>query len=378
LLLMFIAAALGAIAIQLAMDDGPNENDVITEYIGMQVMQQVGATQTAEAIPTETLPPSTPLATPSPTNTLRPPPTFEPPTATVPPTDTPTVTPTATLDLGADIEGLIDPATATPPPGATGTPECQPREDWELRYTVQINDSLATIAEQYSTFASDLALGNCLENPNLIVEGQVLRVPGQAPPPVDQVECVTWEAVTPFDGSVTVPGNSTITFNWRGPESPRALIRINRPDGTQFEDMLELRQNYTINAVEELPGGGTYTWQIVALDLNFQQLCDQGGPWTFIKESGPTNTPTWTPSPALLVAAFTQDAITGPAPLTVQFINQTQGQGLTYNWNFGDGNTSAERNPQYTYATAGTFVVTLNVTDQFGQTGFATSLVVVQ
>ncbi|MFN0032037.1 MAG: PKD domain-containing protein [Flavobacteriales bacterium] len=49
------------------------------------------------------------------------------------------------------------------------------------------------------------------------------------------------------------------------------------------------------------------------------------------------------------------------APLTVEFTNQSVG-GVTYDWNFGDGNTSTATNPTHTYAAAGTYIVCLKAT----------------
>lgn len=45
-------------------------------------------------------------------------------------------------------------------------------------------------------------------------------------------------------------------------------------------------------------------------------------------------------------------------PSTIQFINSSE-NGLTYLWNFGDGTTSTELNPNHTYQTAGFFNVSL-------------------
>ncbi|HQQ13010.1 MAG TPA: PKD domain-containing protein [Bacteroidales bacterium] len=45
--------------------------------------------------------------------------------------------------------------------------------------------------------------------------------------------------------------------------------------------------------------------------------------------------------------------------MTVQFQNESVGQGLTYLWNFGDGSTSAEMHPQKTYAAGGMYEVSL-------------------
>ena len=56
-------------------------------------------------------------------------------------------------------------------------------------------------------------------------------------------------------------------------------------------------------------------------------------------------------------------ATTGCGSLTVNFINNTTGGGSnSYLWNFGDGNTSTQQTPSYTYTTPGTYTVTLTAT----------------
>src|SRR5207249_1197020 len=47
--------------------------------------------------------------------------------------------------------------------------------------------------------------------------------------------------------------------------------------------------------------------------------------------------------------------------------------GFSYLWNFGDGSTSSVQNPTHTYAAAGTYAVTLQVTDKDGGIGSASS-----
>jgi len=222
---------------------------------------------------------------PSPTNTLLPPPTFEPPTATPTPSPVPSLTPTPTISLNIEIAGLHGAETPTP----TSTPGCTPREDWHLTYTVQFDDTLSAIADRYGTWVDELAAANCITDKNLIVVGQVLRVPGDAHPQQPEVECVPWEVLTPFNGSVTVPADGTITFNWRGPLAPINLIRIYRPDGTVYERVIELRQNETIDLNTYLPQEGFYTWYVYPLGRDFKQIqCLEGGPWTFYKpESSP-------------------------------------------------------------------------------------------
>ncbi|NDJ78016.1 MAG: LysM peptidoglycan-binding domain-containing protein [Chloroflexi bacterium] len=235
-------------------------------------------TQTLAA--TETIPPYTPLPSLTPSQTLKPPPTFEPPTPTPTASTVPSQTPTPTVNIEVSIPGLRGAESPTP----TSTPGCEPRDDWQLTYTVQMDDSLSSIADRYGTWVDELAEGNCITDKNLIVIGQVLRVPGDTQPTVPEYECVAWEALTPFNGTTTVPTTGSLTFNWRGPQAPKYLLRIYRPDGTTYEQLVELRMNDTVDIATNLPMEGTYTWYVYPLDENFAQItCLEGGPWTFYK-----------------------------------------------------------------------------------------------
>ncbi|PAJ72523.1 hypothetical protein CJF42_20745 [Pseudoalteromonas sp. NBT06-2] len=60
------------------------------------------------------------------------------------------------------------------------------------------------------------------------------------------------------------------------------------------------------------------------------------------------------------------DFTTSADLLTVNFIDNSSdpdGQLIGWLWSFGDGNTSTEQNPVYTYESAGTYAVSLTVTD---------------
>lgn len=240
---------------------------------------------TETPLPTETIPPYTPLPTLTPTQTLKPPPTFEPPTATPTASTVPTITSTPTTSLNVSVPGLRGAESPTP----TSTPGCEPRPDWQLTYTVKFDDTLSAIADIYGTWPDTLADGNCIMDKNLISIGQVLRVPGEAHPVVPEYDCVAWELYTPFNGMTTVPTTGSLTFNWRGPVAPKYLIRIHRPDGSQYEQLVELRQSDTINVMEQLSQGGQYTWYVYPLGNDFLQIpCTEGGPWVFYKEESPT------------------------------------------------------------------------------------------
>lgn len=60
-------------------------------------------------------------------------------------------------------------------------------------------------------------------------------------------------------------------------------------------------------------------------------------------------------------AAFDRLPVAGPAPLTVQFTDRSNGAPLTWSWDFGDGTTSTLQTPTHTYTAAGTYVVKLTV-----------------
>ena len=53
------------------------------------------------------------------------------------------------------------------------------------------------------------------------------------------------------------------------------------------------------------------------------------------------------------------------APVTINFTDTSSGDGLTYLWNFGDGQTSSQPNPSHTFQ-AGVWEVTLTVTNDNG------------
>jgi len=75
-------------------------------------------------------------------------------------------------------------------------------------------------------------------------------------------------------------------------------------------------------------------------------------------------------------ADFTINSRTGCTPIKMQFTDlSTTAPGTTitsWRWDFGDGGTSTQRNPQYTYRTPGNFTVTLTITNDKGCTKLVT------
>lgn len=66
------------------------------------------------------------------------------------------------------------------------------------------------------------------------------------------------------------------------------------------------------------------------------------------------------------IANFTATPLSGTVPLTVNFSDQSEGVIDTWQWNFGDGTTSDEQNPEHIYTEVNIFTVTLTVTGPGG------------
>ena len=79
-------------------------------------------------------------------------------------------------------------------------------------------------------------------------------------------------------------------------------------------------------------------------------------------------------------SSFNLSTVGGEAPLQVNFTNTSQtgnGATISYYWDFGDGETSSEENPVHIYNQAGTYIVNLTTTSNWGETRTSRATVVV-
>jgi PKD repeat protein len=68
----------------------------------------------------------------------------------------------------------------------------------------------------------------------------------------------------------------------------------------------------------------------------------------------------WTPPDCPDVEAdFSGTPTSGDAPLTVDFTDETTNGPTSWAWDFGDGGTSTEQNPEHVYTTPGVYTVSL-------------------
>ncbi|WP_292347091.1 PKD domain-containing protein [Methanoregula sp. PtaB.Bin085] len=66
------------------------------------------------------------------------------------------------------------------------------------------------------------------------------------------------------------------------------------------------------------------------------------------------------------VANFSANTTSGDSPLGVQFTDTSTGNPTSWNWLFGDGNSSVERNPSHIYVAAGSYNVSLTAANAGG------------
>lgn len=103
-------------------------------------------------------------------------------------------------------------------------------------------------------------------------------------------------------------------------------------------------------------------------------------------QSGMLLDPTVGPQPATgfrvavatapITADFSFSPSSGAWPLTVQFVDLTQGGPSGWAWNFGDGGTSISQNPVHTFNSANTFTVSLTATGPGGSSATNHSITV--
>lgn len=73
------------------------------------------------------------------------------------------------------------------------------------------------------------------------------------------------------------------------------------------------------------------------------------------------------------VASFVANSTSGSAPFPVQFIDVSTNTPTVWVWSFGDGGYSTSQNPTHTYSSAGTYSVSLTVTNADGTTNITRS-----
>jgi LysM repeat protein len=105
------------------------------------------------------------------------------------------------------LDGLLNYAVVIPEPQIV-EPECVPDTAFfDNPYVIQPGDTIYGLAQEYGAFTNDIVAANCIDNPALIVPGQIINLPPApaTPEPVPPVEIVEEPVAPPEPAEQTGP-----------------------------------------------------------------------------------------------------------------------------------------------------------------------------
>lgn len=263
--------------------------------------------------------------------------------------------PRATLASGVSGEVLLPPAsTPTPTPAptptststSTPTPTSIPTETPGalIVHVVQRGENLFRIALKYNTTVEAIAAANDIRNPQLIYVGQRLIIPqgGGTTSPLVPKAVISG----PTSGLV----GETLSFS--GADSTD-------PDGHIVSYVWDFGDGTTgsgVNVTHSYSMAGSYKVTLT--------VTDNGGSGDSATHTVQINEPTSKNQPPKAVIRGPTSGLVGET-LSFSGSDSTDSDGriVSYAWDFGDGTTGSGVNVTHVYTTAGSYQVTLTVTD---------------
>ena len=126
-----------------------------------------------------------------------------------------------------------------------------------------------------------------------------------------------------------------------------------------FGDGTTAWENATSTTSHTYPFPGTYTVSLTVGNISGQANVTKAD---YIRVS---------PSGSPPGAWFTASPMAGYEPLLVRFTDRSMGNPSAWQWDFGDGNTSSERNPNHTYTAKGQYHPTLTALNSGGNSSYS-------
>ena len=165
------------------------------------------------------------------------------------------------------------------------------------------------------------------------------------------------EAISPVDGVDNLELSDVLS--WTCNDSNEDSLQYDIYLGTSNSPPIAYNGSYSTEYVYNLSNyDTTYYWKVVARD--FDGAIGESDVYHF----------TTRPEHPLPVVGFVSNTQSGAAPLTVRFFDTSYYLDNTsdWNWAFGDGGNSSEQNPIHTYNDEGIYNVTLEVSNEWGNT----------
>ncbi|MCX7767686.1 MAG: PKD domain-containing protein [Flavobacteriales bacterium] len=179
----------------------------------------------------------------------------------------------------------------------------------------------------------------------------------------------------PAVAGATVPITYTVTQNTCTASETKLVIVNQAPNATIIPAGPFCSNQQPVLLTAATPGG-TWSGPGITPAGYFNPQLTGAGTFTItysVTQNGCSSTSTYdvlvNPAPvALFDTAYTNNG-------TVSFVNLSQ-NGSTYQWSFGDGNSSTAMNPTHTYLNSGTYFVTLVVSNACGSSSYTMSIFV--
>ena len=173
------------------------------------------------------------------------------------------------------------------------------------------------------------------------------------------------------NASSTLPGTVQVSFGTAWDMDNQKLTYEVIRDGQTVVYTTQASTNFwtlpTLSFTDSGVPGGTHSYQVRIKDpFNNSLMSPVSNTVTVIGGANQPPVASFTSSTANLVASFNGSGSSDP-----------DGTISSYAWNFGDNTTGTGATPQHTYAAAGTYSVTLTVTDNAGATNAVTKPVTV-
>ena len=199
------------------------------------------------------------------------------------------------------------------------------------------------------------------------------------------------------DGSISTDSNPTHTYDTTGLYD--VTLNVNNPSGedtrirngyinirpyagspvadfeiTPIADITELPQRIQLTDISTVSGAVEWAWifsnGVVSDEQNPIVEFNEYGTYTFTMQITDSHGATDNVSKSItidIIPASAQYSYTSiPGNNTIEFINESTGDFLYYQWVFGDGNTSTEENPVHAYSIPGRYTVSLTVSNSKG------------
>ncbi len=235
-------------------------------------------------------------------------------------------------------------------------------------YRNKLNIHYGTDGSTRSYFVTALSAGQTYNDPhnNLIITatGEITITNGGLSTKVMGVQIcqgVCANVAAPSNLTATAAGTSAINLAWNDNSNNEDGFRLEHStDGSVWSPLADV--NVTNFSHAGLATASTHFYRVLAYNAS--------------EDSGWSNTASATTAAVPPTAMFTW-----VADLTaVSFTDTSTDDGSisSWSWNFGDGMSSTQRNPQHTYAAGGDYTVTLTVTDNHGASDLVSNLLTVE